>query len=214
MTDYITIHDLKKDNPEAGLNDSGDYDVALQRFITDASRLIDREIGKWDDYFYPSTDAEVRYFDGNGHGTLYIDDLVSISELAVSDEGGRASSDYTVWSSSDYILHPYNTTPKYKIIVDRLNGSKLYFDPYYMAVRVTGVFGYSTTPPQVIKRACSIQALRWFQRAKQQWADTGAKSDFGQVVVNVNNKDFVGSKLDPDVAALLQPFKVAAMGDE
>lgn len=213
MADYYTVAELKLENPDGGFNSSPDYDVALGVFITSASRAIDREIGKWDNYFYPSTDDTTRYFDGTGTRELWIDDIVSLTSISVSEEGGLSSSDYTTWSSSDYILMPYNSTPKNLVLVDTLNGSKLYWEPHLKAVKVTGVFGYSSTPPQVIRQACSIQALRWFQRAKQNWQETGAKSDFGQVVVNVNQRDFIGSKLDPDVAALLHPFKLRALAE-
>lgn len=213
MADYYTVAEIKGENPDSGFNSSSDYDTALGAFITSASRAIDKEIGKWDNYFYPSTDAETRYFDGTGARELWVDDIVTLTSVSVSEEGGLSSSDYTAWSSSDYILMPYNSTPKSIILVDTLNGSKLYWEPYMKAVKVVAVFGYSETPPQVIKQACSIQAIRWFQRAKQNWQESGAKSDFGQVVVNVSNKDFIGSKLDPDVAALLHPFKLRALAE-
>ena len=214
MTDYITTTAFKADYPNSEFGFfSDEYDPAINALITTASRLVDREVGKWENYFSPSSDAEVRYFDGNGQYELYIDDAVSVSALAVSEEGGLASSDYSTWSSSDYITHPYNQSPIYKIIVDRLNGSKLYFDPYYKAVKVTGIFGYSATPPDLVVQAVKIQVARWLMRQKQLWQDVN-QQELGAVVVNVNSKNFVGSKLDPDVAAMLQPYKVAAMGDE
>lgn len=211
MTDYCTVAEIKADNPEGGFANSSAYDTALGGFITDASRAIDREMGRWDDFFCPSG-AETRYFDGNGSSELWINEFLSVSSLAVSEEGGLASSDYTTWAASDYILWPYNSLPYMAIIVDRRNGSKLYFDAYPKSVKITGVFGYSISPPRNVRRACSIQAVRWFQRAKQNWAETGAKADLGQVIVNVNQKDFIGSKLDPDVAALLQPIKIGLQG--
>ena len=214
MTDYVNLTTFKADYPasEFGFS-STDYDTALTALLTTASRLVDREIGKWPNYFSPSSDAEDRYFDGTGGHTLYIDDAVSISAVAVSEAGGLASSDYTAWSSSDYIQHPYNTTPKYKLIVDRLNGSKLSFDPYYKAVKVTGIFGYSTTPPDLVIQAVKIQVARWFMRQKQLWQDNN-QQELGAVVVNVNGKNFIGTKLDPDVAAMLHPYKLASLGDE
>jgi len=214
MTDYTSLATFKADYPtsEFGFS-STDYDTALSSLITTASRLVDREIGKWENYFYPSTDTEDRYFDGNGQRELYIDDAVSVSAVAVSESGGLSSSDYTAWSSSDYITHPYNQTPVYKIIVDRLNGSKLYFDPYHKAVKVTGIFGYSATPPALVIQAVKIQVARWFMRQKQIWQDTN-NQELGAVVVNVNGKNFIGTKLDPDVAAMLHPYKIAALGDE
>ena len=214
MTDYLTLSAFKADYPasEFGLG-STDYDPSLTSLLTTASRLVDKELGKWENYFYPSTDTENRYYDGTGGNTVYIDDAVSISAVAVSESGGLASSDYTAWSSSDYITHPYNTTPIYKLIVDRLNGSKLYWYPYRKAVKVTGIFGHSATPPDLVVQAIKVQVSRWHMRQKQMWQDTN-NQELGAVVVNVNGKNFIGTKLDPDVAAMLHPYKIAGLGDE
>lgn len=200
--------------PESGLNVTEEYNSVLSTLITSASRAIDRELGKQENYFYPSTSDGTYYYDGNGAACLQIDDFVSITSVSVSEEGGLASSDYTLWSSSDYITVPYNTTPIYRLEVDTLNGSKLYFDRYRKAVKVIGIRGHSATPPSTIALACKIQVMRWLARAKQMFADNGASGDMGQVVLNIGNRNFIGSNLDPDVAAMLHPYKIAAMGDE
>lgn len=206
MADYTTSTDVKAQIAEGFASTDTSYDTLLAALITSASRLIDREVGKWPDYFYPSTSDTVRYFDGNETPHLWIDDAVSITTVSVSDSGGRESSDYTDWSSSDWIAWPYNTTPITRIDVDVLNGSYSLFDAYPKSVKVTGVFGYSATPPEDVRQACEIQVLRWFMRAKQAYADNGANAAFGQVNINLGTR--TSNRLDPDVAAILWPYKI------
>ena len=204
MADYCTVTEVKTLAVESGLNVVFDYDSMLATVITSASRAIDREIGKPANYLYPSTDATVRYFDGNGGVRLGIDDAVSISAVAVSESGGLSSSDYTAWSSSDYITSPYNETPVSELIVDTLNGSKLYWYPYRKAVKVTAFFGYSLTPPADVSMACKMQAIRWFMKSKQMFAQTGSGE---QGAINLTD-------LDPEIAGLLWAYKLRGAGDE
>lgn len=205
MADYCTVQDVKDMLPESGLASSTDYDAMLQTNITAVSRLIDREVGRWQNFFYPSTSDESRYYDGNSVNELYIDECISITEVAVSDNGALASSDYTAWSSSDYIVWPYNyaaeSLPIMRLDVDYYNGSYIDWGLYPKCVRVTGVFGYSTTPPEDIKQACIIQCGRWYMRAKQAWQDAGASAQTGQM--------FYVQRLDPDVAEILSPYKLS-----
>jgi len=212
MADYCATSDIKTQLPEAYIASSTDYDASIGALITSVSRLIDKEVGRWDNYFYPTTDSVTRYYDGNGGCELWIDEFTSISAVAVAETGGLSSSDYTAWSSSDYITWPYNVTPILRLDVDVLNGSKVYWEAYRKAIKVTGIPGYSTTPPADVKQACIIQTVRWFMRAKNAWAEGGANQEVGQVVVNVGNKNFVGSRLDPDVATILHPYKIANLG--
>lgn len=210
MADYCTIVEVKQQLPESGLSASQSYDASLAFFITAASRAIDREIGRWANYFYPTTDSVTRIYDGSGCDTLWIDEFVSVGSVAVAESGGLATTDYTTWSSSDYVTYPYNSTPIIRLDVDTLNGSKLYFDSYRKSVKVTGVPGYSATPPEDVKQACIIQVIRWFMKSKQAYADTGAGGDVGGVTINVNSRET--SKLDNDISALLYPYKVANIG--
>lgn len=204
MADYCTVTEVKALAIESGLNVVFDYDTMLATVITSASRAIDREIGKPANYFYPSTDATVRYYDGNGGVRLGIDDAVSLSAVAVSESGGLASSDYTAWSSSDYITSPYNETPISELIIDTLNGSKLYWFPYRKAVKVTAFFGYSSTPPADVAMACKMQTIRWFMKSKQMFAQSGS-GEQGEITFD---------ELDSEIASLLKHYKLRAAGDE
>lgn len=203
--DYTTSTDAFSDMSE-GSYSSSDY-PQMATFVTAASRFIDRELGMWDGFFYPTTDSVVFYFDGSGDGEQYIDCFASISEVAVSEQGGLASSDYTVWSSSDYIEFPYNHSAKgrpiTKLISDLWNQStNVSFFRYPKSVRVTGQPGYSLTPPDTIALVTRIQAVRWFMRAKQGYQDTGANVNLGAMTFTTK------LELDPDIKQMLWSYKL------
>ena len=209
MADYCTVAEVKLVMPDSNLNTATDSDAiaandaAVGAMITSASRMIDRYIGKWDNYFYPTTDTTTRYFDGVIN-SLYqgIDDCVSITTVSVAEGGGTGSTDYTDWATTDYITYPYNETPIYRLIIDR-NGSKPGWYGYRKAVKVTGIFGYSLTPPADVNLACKIQAMRWYMRGKQAFQDSGVSANMGQM--------FYVQALDPDVKTLLWNYQIGSM---
>lgn len=204
MSDYCTLAEIKADIPEGGISATTDYDAAISTMITEASRMIDNEIGKWANYFSPSTDDETRYYDGfdSFDGRLKIDDLASITSISVSQSGGVQSTDYTAWAATDYFTLPYNATalgiPIRWIEIDFVNGSQNSFYGYRRGVKVVGRFGWSTSVPGPISRATKIQVVRWFMRGKQAFADSGASPVMGQM--------FYVKKLDPDVTELIKPY--------
>ena len=125
--------------------------------------------------------------------------------MAVSEGGGRASSDYTTWTEdTDFYVKPYNYSalgqPIQSLVIDNDSGNKGTWGRVRKGVKVTGVFGYSATPPTDIKQAVKIQAVRWFSRAKQNYQDGGANPTLGEMT-------YV-QQLDPDVKILLLPYRV------
>lgn len=208
MTDYCTTTDLKL-NPDLGISstDITEYDTVLSALITAASRLVDEQVGKWANYFYPSTDAEIRYYNAFDGHCLEIDEAVSVTEVAVSEGGEVTSTGYTVWADTDYIEAPYNHArtgePIRWLEVDTVNGSHSGFSSYPKGNRVTAVFGYSATPPEEIKRATIIQAISMFMQDKQGWRDAGASAELGQLVYNKN--------IHPVAAEILQQYKNKAI---
>lgn len=204
MADYTTVSQVKADMPDSALYTSNDYDLVLSEMITNASRLIDREVGGWPDYFYASA-PETRYYDGPGEDELWIDPCVTLTSVAVAESGGRQAGDYTTWiEDTDFYVWPYNYAtigqPIKKLIIDNDSGNKGRFPRSRKAIKVTGLFGYSATPPADITQACKIQAMRWFMRAKQGYQDASANANIGEMV-------YV-QELDPDVKRLLMPYKV------
>lgn len=222
MADYTTLADVKAQLTESlGSSTDTTYDALISSLITSASRAIDGYLGQEDDYFHahntghsssddgstdhiPAHDEETRYYDGNGVDRLKIDDFISISELAVSEEGSLESTNYTVWTSSDYYVYPYNAYSKGKpyntLVIDNLNGDKGAFYAFPKSVRVVGVFGYSAHPPQDVIQACNIMVIRYFMRAKNAFADAGANPNIGQM--------FYVRELDPDVKLLLNKYVI------
>ena len=207
MADYVTVSEIKADIPDSPLFDVTDstYDSVLGNMVTAASRLIDRYVGGWDNFFYPTTDDQTRYFDGSGEEQQYIDPMVSLTSVAVSESGGRAVSDYTTWTNdTDFFVSPYNYAsigmPIMSLVIDNDAGSKGTWGTTRKGVKVTGVFGWSATPPADIEQACKIQAVRWFMRAKQGYQDAGANQNLGEM--------YYMKELDPDVKTILQRYKI------
>lgn len=189
MADYCTTTDIKN-NPDLGISSSDitSYDTVLSNLITEASRLIDEQVGKWPNYFYPTTDGEIRYYNTDDYECLQIDEAISITEVAVSEGGEITSTGYTVWAATDYIEAPYNYArtgePIRWLEVDTLNGNQYGFSKYPKGNRVTGIFGFSATPPADVRRACVIQVVSMFMQDKQGWRDAGASAEIGQLVYN------------------------------
>lgn len=202
--DYTTSTDAFADITEGGYS-SSDY-PAMTSFVTAASRLIDMEFGRWAGFFYPSTAEETRYYNGSGCSEQDIDEFVSITSVSVSEQGGLASTDYTLWGSSDYITEPYNATgngkPITRLVVDVLNGSKSSFYSYRKSVQVVGVPGYSAAVHPLVAQACKVQSVRWFMRAKGGYQDVQGNDDMGK-------RYYKGTtELDPDVKAMLWGLKL------
>lgn len=206
MADYTNVAAVKADMPDSELfsSTSYDYDAVIQGMITGASRLIDKEVGGWPNYFYPSTADETRYFDGSGDVDLYVDPILSLTSVYVSESGGRESTSYTAWTeNTDYFVWPYNYSslgePIQKLLVDNDSGGKGTWGTTRKGIQITGVFGYSSFPPADIQQACKITAMRWFMRAKQSWQDTSVNMNMGELLYT--------QSLDPDVKEILMPYK-------
>lgn len=198
MADYTSTSDVLAQLPEGGW--TTDYDTQIGALITSASRLIDNYLGVWPNYFYPSSDTQTRYFDGHGFEYVCIDDCISIAQVAVAETG---DTDYTNWTVDvDYVPHPYNYSnlgvPIRELHIHH-NGDKYNFPAFPRAVSVTGVFGYSLTPPDNIAMACKVQVMKWMMRSKSAWQNQGAGSP-------MNTDTLTG--LDDDVKVLLLPYMV------
>jgi len=206
---YATAAEIKADLPDSPVFDTTDtsYNSALGGFVKSASRLIDKEVGGWPNYFYPSTSDETRYFDGNGEKELYVDPIVSLTSVSVSEDGYHESTSYTDWTeNTDFYVWPYNHAADgqpIKSLVIEEDGDQSTWTRYRKAVKITGIFGYSATPPDDIIQACKIQTFRWFMRAKQGYQDASASAAMGEMLYM--------KELDPDVKIILQPYQIGNM---
>lgn len=180
----------------------------MASFVTAASRLIDAEMGREPGFFCPTTDNITMYFDGSGEDEQAIGEWVSISAVAMSENGGVGATDYTVLvEGADYYVKPYNHTqrgkPISRLVMDAINNSKYgVWHRFRKGVRVDGVPGYSLTVPDTVALATRMQSVRWFMRAKTGYQDTGATVDMGGMIIKGQ------TQLDPDIKAILFPLKL------
>jgi hypothetical protein len=191
---YCSLNEMKA---ALRITDSVD-DELLELSINAASRQID---GYCERVFYSTTTT--RIFAPQTSTMCEIDDLVSITHLKTSSDGDGAF-DIT-WGATDYQLEPLNqlnggiVSPYTRI---RAVGDYLFpeFPNYGLnheaTVQVAGVFGYSASVPDAIKQACIILAMRQFKRYDSPLGVAGF-ADIGVIRV---------SRVDPDIAALLEPF--------
>ena len=194
---YCTLAQVK-----AGLRitDSVD-DTLLEMAVESASRAIDSYCNR---VFYSTGTAVVRYYSPQDSYLCDIDDLVSLTSLYTNSDETQSS--YNIqWTSEDRQLEPLNgladgqPTPFTRIraigeyTFQTLNGEA--------SVKVTGVFGYSAVPI-AITQATVIQASRIYKRLD---------SPLGIISGELGTMR-VGTRLDPDVAQLVDGFRKVRMG--
>lgn len=199
--DYTTAQKVFDEIPEGSFSALEMPNIAT--YVTAASRLIDLFVGRQEGFFYPTTDDATYYYDGSGCDEQYIDEFASITSVSVAEQGGTSSTDYTLWSSSDYLTEPYNATnkgkPIYKLVIDP-NSNKFDFPRYRKAVKVIGIAGYSVSVNPLIAQATRIQAVRWAMRARGGWQDVSGNESMGQLRYKAI------TELDGDVRAMLHRF--------
>jgi len=172
-----------------------EHDAALWKIIIQVSRLID-EYKQLPEGSYLATSSELRYQDGSGGRTLWLEwPAVSVSKVEVEEVDGT----WTEWSSStDYWTWPYSGDgPIWRIDVsDRSTSNKSYWMTGRKRVRVTAVWGVSATVPDLVARACMTQTARWWKQAQAGWSDNGGAAEFGTLPYRY-------TWLDGDVRGLL-----------
>ena len=172
-------------------------DSLLETAVESASRLVDGYAGR---NFY-SAGSAVRYYAPATNIITEIDDLQTLTSLEVS--GNLNGTFDQTWSAADYQLEPLNGK------VDGLTGW-----PYTTIravgqfafgtnigearVKVTGVWGWAAVPTAV-KQATVIQASRIFKRLDSPLGVLSSP-DLGYIRV--------GTRLDPDVQQLVEPYRL------
>lgn len=205
---YITVDELKAAFPANKFGIT--YDAVFQDNIDTASREIDAYLKRPPGAFYVTAD-ETRYYNGDGTLNLWVDELaavpttVAVAETGVADDASDSNGTYTTWSASDYFCWPYNALregmPFQKLCINLRGGTKSQWYPFERGIKITGKFGFSVTVPDEIKKATTIQAVRYFKRLQQAFADVGVITELGQL-------SYV-KKLDPDVENILMAAKFA-----
>lgn len=186
---YCTLKEIKS---ALRVTDSLD-DPLLSMAVESASRLIDSYTSRT---FYSVT-SSTRLFVPQDNFVCEIDDAIAISLVEVNDDSG-----WETWQTASYQKEPLNG------IVDGLTGYpttrlRAIADQLFVklaeeaTVRVTATWGFATIPTAV-KQATIIQASRIYKRLDSPLGVAGF-GDLGAIRVS--------SRLDPDVAQLVDPYR-------
>ena len=192
---YATLAQVKA---ALRITDSVD-DSLLEMAIESASRAIDQYTAR---NFYNAGTA-VRYYAPSDSLNVEIDDMISLSSLQTMSDDDQVYD--TTWGAADYQLEPLNG------IVDGIaqpyNHIRAIGDYTFLTlageatIKVTAVWGWSAVPIQVTQ-ATVIQASRIFKRLD---------SPLGIISGELGSMR-VGSRLDPDVAQLVDSLRKIRMG--
>lgn len=194
---YCSLADVK-----AALRISDTFDDAmLETAINSASRLIDGYCNR--SFWQGASSSEVRYYATTDPYNVWIDDLVSLTELATSTTLQNLYD--IVWTNTgefpQYELQPKNQVQNgYYSPYTSIKAVGIYLFPYFAdqsLIRVTGRFGWASVP-DTIKQACILQASRLFKRLESPLGVAGV-SDLGIMRV--------GRGIDGDVAQLIDPYR-------
>lgn len=171
-------------------------DTLLEYAIEAASRAIDTYTGR---HFY-SAGTAARIFVADSNYYMVIDDASAITEVATADD--LDANFNTVWDAADYQKEPLNNvmsgmtgwpTTAIRAVDDKVfpvNGQEA-------LVRITGTWGWSAVP-FAVKKACIIQSAYFFKRDESPLGVLSSP-DLGFIRV--------GTKVDPAVAILIDPYR-------
>ena len=193
---YCTLADVKA---AARITDAVD-DALIEIAIEAASREID---GVCNRVFYSTSGTRV--YQNVDSFITNTDDIISITTLKTSDDGVIYD---TTWTTADYQLEPLNGVAGGLVQpFTRIRAIGDYLFPVWSvtgtygnkaSVQIAGVFGWSAVPTAV-RQACILLAMRHWKRYDSPLGVAGF-GDIGAIRVG---------RTDPDVEALLMPFKKA-----
>lgn len=205
---YASAFDVRKELAAgSGQTSIGqEHEDTIWDMLIEASRLIDQH-KRVEPGAYDADDSDTRYFFGSGTERQWVSYMVSLTSVAVEETDGT----YTTWTEdTDFYTWPYNASSisepiRALEVIDKTGTTKSVFTKGAKRVKVVGVFGVSSSPPEPIQRACKIQAARWFKQALQGWQDASMGGEFGQLLYT--------KELDPNVKTLLNSaFPVKGAG--
>jgi hypothetical protein len=198
---YCTLAELKAvlDVP-VGFTDK---DELLERVIEGASRRIDG----WCHRTFVTAgtaagSATARTFVPQSSRVCYVDDIGSTAGLVVKTDSDGDGVFEVTWQADDYQLEPLNFVAKGVAATRVMAVDELFPQGNWRApVQITANWGWPSVPHDV-REACLLLAGRQFKRQDSLLGVAGF-GDVGAVMVRGN---------DPDVSALLAPYRRVAVG--
>jgi hypothetical protein len=192
---YVELEEFKS---TAEMSSTSFADQDIQLGLVAASRGIDLALGR---RFYPDLDAnQIRYYTPASPNWLAVDDLITLTALA-TDPNGNATFTDTWTLNTDFVLEPLNAAADgwpYQSL-RRQPRSTIFFPYYPRAARVTGKFGWATTPT-AIKEATTLIAARLMKRTRE--------APFGIVSFGLDGAAVRAASMarDPEIAFLVGPY--------
>lgn len=197
---YVTLAEMRAELGITVVSDTTD-DGKLERAAEAASRMIDNYCAR---RFYLDSSATARYYTAEEEDELDVDDIGSLTSLAVAtDESDARTYGYTWTIDTHFEVEPFNALATGKPITKlHIMPSSTYSFPLNRkACRITALWGWPAVPGDV-KTACMIQAVRLYKRRDAVFGVMGS-AETGQMVLPA---------LDPDVKALLWPYVKLSVG--
>lgn len=190
MSLYVDTDGLKKTLGVTGTPLNDDLDAAAFA----ASDAIDEMCGSTFALSDGSND-EVRTFTPRGPGLVVFPDLASLTELAVDrgDNGAFAE----VWTEgTDFVLVQRDSPREGAPYQWARARQRRWFPLYEQSVRITGRFGWETTPAAIVE-AAGLLATQLFKRKRE--------ATFGIVQFNAEVAARI-ARTDPHICMLLDPY--------
>ena len=190
-TDYITLAALKSTLSMTGVTFA---DADLTVAISAASRAVDKLCAR---RFWPDSSDQTRYYSADRVRKLEIDDLITLTTLASDDDNSMTYANS--WASgSDFVLSPYNAAADgepYTAVEALPSGNFTFHNRYPKSVKLTGLFGWSAVPVDVVS-ATTFLAARIVRLMRE--------APFG--VVAFDGMVYHVAKADSNVMMLIGPY--------
>lgn len=187
------------------VTDTDEASVLIPDLLLKAIGIVEKYTGRV--FAAASSDATIKYFDAEidvDGQTLYLgnEDLLSVSLDTDSKLVINTGDDSTTkLASSDVVYLPLNATPYYAI---KIKGSTGYTWTYTLdpdnEISVTGLWGYSTTPPEDIN-LCILRLVKWLYNQRT------ASGDLDRPLLTGDGVTIMPMKLPGDVVTILNNYK-------
>jgi hypothetical protein len=192
--DYVDLDALQAFLWPASVSPADTDRKALLDAVHSASRWVEDRTGR---KFYAST--QTRYYQAEEGDILFVDDLLSVTNLYTDCDGDGTYED--TWTTSDYYLAPYSASvdgQPYTMIEIAPQGD--YYFPVGMrrGVKIEGSWGYSSTAPQIIKDVATWKAEKLYL-SKYAPSDVSGNESTGEGRPQINS--------EAQALLMLEPYK-------
>lgn len=192
--------DLPAFKLRASIPAGGSHDADAERAVEAASRAVDRYCNR---RFYADSTTSARYFTASDDETIWlpVDDLSTSTGLVVKTDDDWDGTFENTWTLNlrsgpyGFMVEPANWSAL-SLPITRLRAVAGSWPTVPQGVEVTGKWGWATVPTDIAE-ACLMLALRYYRRKDTPFGVTGSQ-ETGFITL---------PRIDPDVRALLDPFR-------